>query len=117
MDKQHRTPICSTDLSAFSCPQPELLVGVLSKHPTLAPLLLQIAEQVPRFFRRDAVKQLRLRPSSGTYTAVDDGVVVEIVVAADDPDADESLDRFDEEWWFDASGRCTAETVVDIRRE
>ncbi|MBZ5709371.1 hypothetical protein [Nannocystis pusilla] len=117
MEEQHRTPLCSTDLSAFSCLQPEHLAGVLSRHPTLAPLLLQIAEQVPRFFRRDAVKQLRLCPSSGTYTAVDDGVVVEIVVAADDPDANESLDRFDEEWWFDASAQCAVEVVVDIRRE
>lgn len=117
MNEQFRTPILATELSVFSCHQPELIAGVLSRHPNLAPLLVRIAEQVSRFFRSDAVKQLRLRPSSGTYPAEDVALVVDIVVTADESDARASLDRFDEEWWFEASGRYPVEIVVDIRRE
>ncbi|MDC0720898.1 hypothetical protein [Nannocystis bainbridge] len=117
MNDQRRMPTLATELSVFSCHQSELIAGVLSKHPNLASLLVRIAEQVSRVFRSETVKQLRLRPSSGPYPAEDVGLVVDIVVTADESDARASLGRFDEEWWFEASGRCPVEIVIDIRRE
>lgn len=114
--REERLTAISAVLLSFVCDDPEHLGSAFRKHPTLAPMLQRVAVNLPRFFPEGAIDHLRVRPSAGTDSPEEDVVVVDVFVHVHDAIAQGALDRFDEEWWLEASTESTAEIVVDIRR-
>lgn len=113
--REERLTPRSSILLAFSCHEPDTLATIFDRCPAAIALLNGIAENLPRFFAEPGIDHVRVRPSADEEAPAN-RLLVDIYVPEDDSAASTNLDRFDEDWWLEASRLGGADIVVDIRR-
>ena len=96
----------------FDFDERERVLDYLDRHPHLLPLLVDVADQIPCYFRPDDRALMQL--------IEDEDIGVEqlyaIVRSGLDPDEVEArLNRLDEEWWLDAVERADGDLTVDAQ--
>jgi hypothetical protein len=87
------------------------VLGYLSRHPHLVPLLRDVVGAVQRFF--PAGDELHLEAINDAETRTEQLYVI-ITTALSREEAEARLDRFDEEWWLDALDRTNADLTIDV---
>jgi hypothetical protein len=96
----------------FDLDDRERVLDYLDRHPHLLPLLIDVADQIPRYFRPDDRAFLQVIQDAETDVAQ----FYAIVRSSLGPDETEScLDRLDEEWWLDAVERAGGDLTVDAK--
>ncbi len=116
-------PDASLDLSPiaelmlrFQCRDGERLARQLQADASLASLLLDLREQVPRFFPEAELGCVTLGSASNPDgEAEEPALIVALHTSQTVPDAELSLDRFDRGWWLDRSLQAATRVVVDVR--
>ncbi len=111
----HSSPLTAL-LLQFECRGGERLAMYLQSDPSLAPLLHELATQIPRYFAADDLEHLTLAPTWALDADTEEpGLLVAIVTSQDITAAEASLERFDREWWLGRSLQTATRVVVDIR--
>lgn len=96
----------------FIYSNPEAIDSFLSTRPNLISLLFDISQQLPEFFPSVQPRLvLRRDDENASY------VVVQIPTTESLDDAFAHMQRFDEQWWFDAMSSANGKIVVDLALE
>ena len=93
--------------------RPEEVADYLRRYPHLAPLLLEAAEVIPRYFGADA--PLVLEVFTDPEGEADDRelfAIVQTTLGVDE--ANERFDRLLEDWWLDRSPDGPGVLVIDM---
>lgn len=95
----------------FGTDDRQQVLAYLERHPHLVPLLVDVAAAIGQFFPPEDRPYLQVIDDPDTQTVQ----LYAIVRTSLPPDeADERLDRLDEEWWLDAVERAHGDLTIDV---
>ena len=102
----------ATDLDRrFETDEPKEVQAYLERHPHLVPLLSDVATALARFFPSEEPLRLQVIDDADTRTEH----LYAIVRTSLPPDeAEERLDRLDEEWWLNAAAMAKGDLTIDV---
>lgn len=100
--------------SLYDVEDPQAVAAYIAPYPHIPGLLTEAFGRVRSVFPESARPRLTLQCDPG---AGDQWLTLLIPLPSYDRDAAARLDRFDDEWWFDAAPRGEPVIVLDIRQQ
>ena len=87
------------------------VVAFVAEHPFLTPLLAEAYRQIESYFPQS---QAFLEVVADKEAPDDRELVASVVTGLSPAEALPTLDRFDEGWWLDASGRAQGKLCITL---
>jgi hypothetical protein len=96
----------------FDVDDPPAVRSYLGKHSFLVPLLVEVHQNVPRYFPDNTRLRLQLLTDRHGGDHVELFAIIESSLSEDQ--AQQLPDRFDEEWWLQAVNRASGRMTIDV---